>query len=467
MLKNNWNRKKVILLIVSTITVCIFIFSAVVLKDRRIHSGISIEGIDVSRLDYNTAHQRLEVAVDKMNPTKKVVLAFGDNVWEYGFADIGISYMIKGAIEEAYSIGRKGNIFSRLYSIVKTRFKKEQIFLRVSYDKSAMINILGNIKKEVDRQEKNAVVKFENGEITILKHEMGKKLDLNKNLDVWASNLEQKNFTSIDLIVEEVEPQVWETDINDIKDVMGSFSTRFNPEDANRSYNIKLACSKINDILLMPGQDFSMNESLGPRTTANGYKEAPVIFKNELVKGTGGGVCQVTTTLYNAVLLSKLKVLERVHHSMPLGYIDMGRDATIAENYIDFRFRNSNDYPIALFSRVQGNELKVFILGKNKEKGKRVVLKSQVVEKYEPQGEEVEYSDEMFVNEREIIRQPKSGYKVLLYRETYGADGELINREKISEDVYAPVKAKVKVGKIAVREEYGPFDEFGIFGKLY
>jgi vancomycin resistance protein YoaR len=286
-------------------------------------------------------------------------------------------------------------------------------------------------------------------------------------MDIWTSSLDQKNFASFDLIVDEIEPEIRETDINRIEDVIGSFSTRFNLGDVNRSYNIKLACNKINDILLMPGQDFSMNKSLGPRTAENGYKEAPVIFKNELVKGTGGGVCQVSSTLYNAVLLSKLKVLERTHHSMPLGYVDMGRDATIAENYIDFKFRNSNGYPIALFSFVKGNELRVFILGRNKEKGRKVVLKSQVVEKYEPQGEEVEYADEMLENERIILRQPRTGYKVMLYRETYGVDGELIGREKISEDVYAPVKAKVKVGRLAVNEEYKSIDELDMLNKLY
>ena len=92
--------------------------------------------------------------------------------------------------------------------------------------------------------------------------------------------------------------------------------------------------------------------------------EAPVIFKNELVKGTGGGVCQVTTTLYDAVLKSKLKVVERTHHSIPLGYVAPGQDATIAEDYIDFKFQNNRDYPICINAEVKSNKLNIILLGK-------------------------------------------------------------------------------------------------------
>ncbi|KNY28212.1 VanW family protein [Pseudobacteroides cellulosolvens] len=448
MLKKSYSKKvRIIWATVAAVIIFISIFAAVVLKDKTIYLGISIDGIDVSGLDINTAQERLNDAIGRVNPVKKVVLEYAGNAWQYDFEELGIGFKIQNAIEEAYSIGRSGNIFYRLYSIIATRIKKHNIISQLHFDRNLMIQVLKVIKKDVDRQEMNAAVKFQQGKITIVGHETGKRLDINKNLDNWTSKLEAKNFTSHELIVEEVEPEIKETDINHIENIIGKFSTRFNEGDANRSYNIKLACSKINGILLMPGQNFSMNESLGPRTAANGYKEAPVIFKNELVKGTGGGVCQVTTTLYNAVLLSKLKVLERTHHSMPLGYVDMGRDATIAENYIDFKFRNSSGYPIAIFSLVKGNVIEVYILGKDRENGMKVVLKSQVVEKYEPQGEEVEYVDEIPENERVVLREPKTGYKVLLYREIYGSDGVLLFREKISEDVYAPVKAKVKVGR--------------------
>jgi len=452
MFKNYIYKTKVILITVSIIIVCISIYVAVILKDNRIYSGIYIEGIDVSGLEINLALERLNAAIDGMIPIKKEVLEYDGNAWEYDFEKLGIGFNTEEAINKAYSIGRSGNIFYRLYSIIKTRINEHQIYLEVYFDRDLMTEALKNIKQQVDRQEKNASVQFLDRKITLVTHETGKRLDISKNIDNWTTKLEVKDFTTFNLIVDEIDPEIKESDINHIESIIGKFSTKFNQGDANRSYNIKLACSKINGILLMPGQDFSMNKSLGPRTSENGYKDAPVILKNELVKSAGGGVCQVTTTLYNAVLLSKLKVVERQHHSMPLGYIDMGRDATIAEDYIDFKFRNSNGYPIAIFSSVTGNVVSVYILGKDREAGMDVVLKSQVVEEYEPQGEEVEYSDEIPEDVRIVIREPKNGYKVLLYRETYGADGVLLLREKISEDIYAPVKSKVKVGRKITQE---------------
>lgn len=441
------DKVKVILIAISIIIVCISIFAAFVLKDNRIYSGIYIDGVDVSGLEINMAIEKLNDAIDRMIPIKKEVIEYDGNVWEYSFENLGIGFNTEEAVKKAYGIGRSGNIFYRLYSIIKTRINKHKIYLEVYFDRDLMLEALKNIKQQVDRQEKNAEVRFLDNKISFVKHETGKRLNINKNLDNWTAKLHYKDFKTLSLIVDEIEPEIKESDIKHIESIIGKFSTKFNQGDADRSYNIKLASSKINGILLMPGQEFSMNKSLGPRTSENGYKEAPVILKNELVKSTGGGVCQVTTTLYNAVLLSKLKIVERQHHSMPLGYVEMGRDATIAENYIDFKFRNSNGYPIAIFSSVKDNVISVYILGKHREAGMNVVLKSQVVEKYEPQGEEIEYSDEIPENERIVVREPKNGYKVLLYRETYSADGVLLLREKISEDIYAPVKAKVKVGR--------------------
>ena len=445
-------KAKVILIAISIIIVCISIFAAVVLKDDRIYSGVYIDGVNVSGLEINLAIEKLNDAIDQLIPIKREVLEYDGNAWEYPFENLGIGFNTEEAVKKAYSIGRNGNIFYRLYSIIKTRINEREIYLEVYFDRELMTEALKNIKQQVDRQEKNAQVQFVDNKITLVNHEVGKKLDINKNLDNWTAKLEGKDYTALRLIVDEIEPEIKESDIKNIDGIIGKFSTKFNQGDADRSYNIKLACSKINGILLMPGQEFSMNKSLGPRTSENGYKDAPVILKNELVKSTGGGVCQVTTTLYNAVLLSKLKVVERQHHSMPLGYIDMGRDATIAGDYIDFKFRNSNGYPVAIFSSVKGNVINVYILGKDREDGMNVVLKSQIVEKYEPQGEEIEYSDEIPENERVVIREPKIGYKVLLYRETYGKDGALLLREKISEDIYAPVKAKVKVGRKITQE---------------
>jgi len=170
-------------------------------------------------------------------------------------------------------------------------------------------------------------------------------------------------------------------DISHIEEVISSFSTVFNSANVNRSHNIKLACERINNTVLLPGETFSMDASLGSRTKENGYKDAPVIVKGRLIEGVGGGVCQVTSTLYVAVLKAKLEVVERVKHSMPLGYVEPGQDATISEGYIDFKFRNNTDRACLISASVVGNRIDIKLLGAKRNSNYDVRLKSVVVER--------------------------------------------------------------------------------------
>jgi vancomycin resistance protein YoaR len=160
-----------------------------------------------------------------------------------------------------------------------------------------------------------------------------------------------------------------------------------------------------------------------------------------------GGVCQVSTTLYNAVLKSKLDVIERMHHSWPLGYVEPGQDATIAENYIDFKFQNAKDYAIYLTSEVVGNTINMKIFGKKNGVDSAVRIKSVITAEYPPEPDEIIYDDSIPDNEKIVVREAKKGLKVTVYRETYGKSGELLEREKISDDLYQSVRGQIKVNR--------------------
>ena len=189
-------------------------------------------------------------------------------------------------------------------------------------------------------------------------------MDVDKNVEIIENRILRRDFSVINLQVEEIVPEIQLEDISHIQEVIASFSTNFNPNNANRTYNIKLACERINNSMILPNQVFSMDKALGTRTKENGYKSAPVIIKNQLIEGVGGGVCQVTSTLYVAVLKAKLSVVERVNHSIPLGYVEPGQDATIAEGHIDFKFKNNKEYPILLNAEVSGGKIIIRLIGK-------------------------------------------------------------------------------------------------------
>jgi hypothetical protein len=147
--------------------------------------------------------------------------------------------------------------------------------------------------------------------------------------------------------------------------VLGYFETKYDRSDKarDRTYNLRLAASKLDGHVLLPGEAFDFNEVVGPRDEANGYRVAPVIAEGELVDGIGGGTCQVSGTLHGAVFFAGLDVLERVPHTRPSSYIKMGLDATVVYPTINFRFRNGFDFPVVLHETVKNGVVRAEILG--------------------------------------------------------------------------------------------------------
>ncbi len=443
------NKRKMV--IYSTLILFIFIiaaFSADFLQRETFHSGVYIEGEHLSGFDRLQAKQVVKNKLAGLTSDKSINLTFLNNSWNIPKKDIAMEYSVEKALDEAYSIGRTGNFLQRLYSILKARFMPVMLFTEPSYNVDKLESVLTVIKKQIDKEAKNATVSYKNGNITVNKEEIGYIFDIDANKKIIENSIQKRNFDTITLEVTENPPRINSKDINEISYVLSSSSTIFNPSDYNRTYNIKLACEKVNGIILMPGESFSMDTVLGPRTFENGYREAPVIYMNEFIKGPGGGVCQVTTTLYGSVLKSKLGIQERIHHSLPLGYVEAGQDATIAEDYIDFKFKNNKEYPVSINAEVSGSRLTMRILGKPDNSGYTVKLKSVTVEELQPETDEIVIDESLPENTRVVVREAKKGIHVIVYRDTYNKNGEILDREKISDDIYKPVRGLVKVKKI-------------------
>lgn len=229
--------------------------------------------------------------------------------------------------------------------------------------------------------------------------------------------------------------------------LLGSFTTRFDPADANRASNIHLSASLLDGALVEPGETFSFNDVVGLRTEARGFKPAPVIVSRRLVAGIGGGVCQLSSTTYNAALLSGLEVVARQHHSIPVSYLPLGRDATVFDRLIDLRFRNNLSHPILVHSRVEGDRLTVAVWGHAGDR-RRIEVRSRIVEELPAplQWENGEEAGELAaqlaaggpVAGVEVVEPGRQGYVVEVERLFYGSDGEVERVEAISRDVYLP-----------------------------
>ena len=217
-------------------------------------------------------------------------------------------------------------------------------------------NIYNEIHKEpVDAyytQEPYAVYPSENG------------LDFAISLDE-AKNMLLEDQTEYSIPLQTLYPNVTTNMIGTeaFPDLLSTYSTRYSTRDRDRTTNLQLAASKINGTVLMPGETFSYNQVVGERTIAAGYKEAPIYVSGEVVDGLGGGICQITSTLYNAVLYANLEIVERSNHQFVPSYVTASRDATVVYGSIDFKFKNNRDYPIKLVCSVSGGIAKFDIYG--------------------------------------------------------------------------------------------------------
>ena len=304
-----------------------------------------------------------------------------------------------------------------------------------------------SIYDELYIEPQDATYEIVNGKLKVTPEVLGREIDK----DEAQKQIEKiKNGEVATLKLINLEPKVTEASINAdlFGTVLGKYSTSYATSTKNRSDNVELAASKINGIILMPDEEFSYNNAVGKRTSANGFKEAPVFENGETVQGMGGGVCQVSSTLYSAVLYADLPVLERKSHSLTVSYVPKGQDATVAYGSIDFRFKNNTKGPIKISAKTGGKVIEISIWGAKPEKEKKVEVISTVVGTTAPTVEEIT-DPNMKLGERKVISNGKTGYTVNTVRKVY-ENGKEVKSEKMPASKYKMVPTKVAVGSAAV-----------------
>lgn len=255
---------------------------------------------------------------------------------------------------------------------------------------------------------------------------------------------EEKNEYIIPLKI--TPPEVSVEDLgNDIfTDDLGGYSSYYNISNVNRSTNVELASNKINNVILLPGEEFSYNKIVGERTFANGFKEASVYTSSGVINGLGGGICQVSSTLYNAVLHANLEIVERKNHRYAVSYVPLGRDATVAYGSIDFRFKNNRNYPIKIISFAQNGILNINIFGIKEEIEYEVSITTNKLQTIPYTTKYIE-DNSMALGTQIQTQYGDNGYKYETFK-TLKLNGEIVSTEKISNDSYSPLTRIVRVG---------------------
>jgi len=292
----------------------------------------------------------------------------------------------------------------------------------------------------------NASTKVENNTVNIIPHVIGKRIDKSK-LDALAEELDNTENIERILPVELIKPEITAEDVKTalFRDILCAKNTQFSVSDENnknRAENIKIAVSKINGKILAPGEVFSFNETVGPRTEDGGYQVAHTYVKGKIVDGIGGGICQVSSTLYNAVLFSDLEVVERRNHMFTVGYVPKGTDATVSYGDVDFKFRNSTAWPLKIEAWVTKNNKVYFsLIGTNEFPGKTVEISPKTIKTNEFK---TVYVDDPTIPEgkTEVKQKGMTGYVIDTYK-IVKQDGKVVSESKLHTSVYKALDQEV------------------------
>lgn len=413
---------------------------------NNIYQGVTVGDIHVGGLSVTEAQQKIaSVFSERTQKVPFITVTYNEQQWGISAQDIELTIQADKLAQQAYEVGRTGNILNQLQERYLAINRGHNIALTVHYNQDKIYEIIANIAKNVDRQPQNAAIKLiGNTQLEIIPEVIGRKVNVASTLAEATAVLNAKLSFTLPVTVEELLPPVVSKDLAYIDGIIASYTTQFDPTDHNRTQNVLLAAKSVNGRLLRPGEVFSFNKIVGLRLSEFGYKEAPVYINGMLVPDWGGGVCQVSSTLYNAVLLADLGIEERTPHYRPPAYVPLGLDATVADNQIDFKFRNTLSENVYITSEVLGNQLIVNILGKRPKNPPEISVIAKNKKILEPRT--LIKQDPSLELGKEIVEvEGQKGFVISTYR-IKKVDGVIVSQEFLASDEFKPVDKIVRIG---------------------
>lgn len=503
------NKKLLIILILVIIFFILsIIFSLLNFGSNKIISGVYIANTDISKMTKENASNLLKKIANEKN--NEITLEYKAEDEEYekklDLSILNIDFNLDNAINNAYNIGRNGNIFQSNFEIAKTMFFKENIDLNISLDEKMLNTIISDISSNLPNKLIQSGYYIEDKNLVITKGSSGIIVDkdsLTKKITDYIQDFSQTN-TTLSIPVKFVEPDKIDIDkihaeihkeakdayfeedpfkvypevkgvdfdvdkakqllnennnnteitiplkytnpkttlknlkINLFPDELSTFFTQYDEKNKDRNTNLKIAAAKIDGTILSPGEEFSYNKIVGARSIEAGYKEAKIYQNGKVVDGLGGGICQISSTLYNAVVLANLDVTERFNHQFITSYVKPGYDATVAYGSKDLKFKNNRTYPIRIDVYVSNGMATVNIYGIKEKQEKEVSIEVETISTIPYETKYITDSS-LTSGEEKLKQRGADGVIVNSYKITK-ENGTIISKELLSKDTYKPLE---------------------------
>ena len=411
----------------------------------KIYNNIYIENIDMSGLTKEEAIDKLK---ESIYCNKEINFLYDENIYPLSFDFIELNYNIEDTVEKAFNIGRNKNIVDNTKIKINLKLGDKINFrLEPKYNNEKINDYIEILCSQINKEPVDATINIEQDNIKVTDEVIGIKINKDTIRETIIDKIDELDFDETSIPINIIKPKYTYENLSKINSVLGSYKTKFNLSNYNRSNNIYIATNKTNNILLNNNEEFSFNNIIGQRSEQAGFKEAPVIINGEMQSGLGGGICQVSSTIYNAVLYSGLEITEARNHSIPSSYIEKGRDATVSYGAVDLKFRNNYQYPILIQNKVINDTIVTTIYGNDRYK-REIDIVTELVETI-PNKTIVKKSSIMYNGENFIQEKGRNGYKIKTYRIYKNKNGEISSKEYINESYYPPInKIIIKGTKI-------------------
>ncbi len=422
-----------------------------------IYPGIFIDGIHVGDLTVEEAREALSGTHTTLEDAFSVTVAIGNKTWTLDSSNVPASRDLGNVLEKAYAIGRSNT--TDIHTTLRTPFRERAdtaVALRqsgvnltttASYDKEAVRAVVAEITDYVTRDPIDAQIQsfdYNTRTFTFTESQPGVTIDQDllyqrivEALDRWEKGV----TVTVPPIV--TEPNVTTAQMMDSFTLIAAYTTKTTSE-SNRNTNIRLACEAINGTALMPGEEFSFNQATGQRTTDKGYKSAGAIAAGQSIEEVGGGICQVSSTIFNAVARANLEITSRSPHAWPSTYVNIGEDATVNWPNLDFKFKNNTNSPVFLITYYKDRQMSAEIWGMSLGDGVHIDLESTIIQtNYPPSEAKYVYNPEIPYGLSETTVKKRTGYVVETYQVWY-KDGVETSRELLHKSTYKPYQEVVE-----------------------
>jgi len=411
---------------------------------NKIYPGVKVLGISLEGLTREEAVSVLKPVTKKMMQSNRILVFEDKKIIINPLDHLNISTNLSAIIQDAYGICRRGSLAKRIGERISVWRNGFEVPFQVDIDEEKLLGLFKEIELRINRIPREA--RLEDNFIT--ESLTGIALDEEKFKNDLIENIKKTDGETyeIDIAVNTTNPDISTLELLEnlkLKYKLADYSTSVIGKEDNTIFNIALAAKMINGVLLKPGNIFSFNHYVGPAEKEDGYKESTIIANGKFVNGYGGGVCQVSSTLYNALILGNFEIVQRHNHSVygeATTYVPLGRDSGIFFGYKDLKFKNNYDGDIAIFAKVKNNTLRVVILGTSENDAEiEIISKDEEVIDYEIIREK---DNNLEPGQKKIMQEGVNGYKIKTYRIVRENGEEKI--ELLSSDNYNSIPMIIK-----------------------